>query len=64
MDVTQYHQGTLLIDFIDMKENKLEWRGTGQGVMDDNPSVEDRMANIDTAVAQILVQFPPEMTQK
>jgi hypothetical protein len=64
VDVTQYDQGTLLIDFIDMKENKLEWRGSGQGALQDNPSVEDRMANIDTAVAQIIAQFPPDMTQK
>ncbi len=64
VDVTQYDQGTLIVDFIDMKENKLEWRGTGQGALDDNPSVEERMANIDTAVAQILVQFPPGKTQE
>ena len=64
VDVTQYEQGTLLIDFIDMKDNQLEWRGSGQGALQDNPSVEDRMANIDTAVAQILAQFPPNMTQK
>lgn len=64
VDVTQYQQGTLIIDLIDMKDNQLEWRGTGQGALEDNPSVEDRMANIDTAVAQILAQFPPGMTQK
>lgn len=60
VDVTQYEQGTLIIDFVDMKENKLEWRGTGQGALQDNPSVEDRKANIDTAVAQIMAQFPPK----
>lgn len=64
VDVTQYEQGTLLIDFINMEDNQLEWRGSGQGALQDNPSVEDRMANIDTAVAQILAQFPPDMTQK
>ncbi len=64
VDVTQYEQGTLIIDFVDMKDNKLEWRGTGQGALDDNPSVEDRIANIDTAVAQILAQFPPGTTSK
>ncbi len=47
-----------------MKGNKLEWRGTGQGALDENPSVEDRIANIDTAVAQILAQFPPGPTSK
>jgi hypothetical protein len=64
VDVTQYEQGTLIIDFVDMKGNKLEWRGTGQGALDDNPSVEDRIANIDTAVAQILAQFPPNGMSK
>ena len=64
VDVTQYEQGTLIIDFVDMKANKLEWRGTGQGALDDNPSVEDRIANIDTAVAQILAQFPPTTGSK
>ena len=59
VDVTQYEQGTLIIDFVDMKDNKLEWRGTGQGALKDNPTVEDRIAGIDTAVAQILAQFPP-----
>lgn len=59
VNVTQYEQGTLIIDFVDLKENKLEWRGTGQGALQDNPSVEERIANIDTAVAQILAQFPP-----
>ena len=26
VDVTQYEEGTLVIDFVDMKENKLVWR--------------------------------------
>jgi len=62
VDVTQYEQGTLIIDLVDMKDNKLEWRGTGQGALNDNPSVEDRIAGIDTAVAQIMAQFPPDVT--
>ena len=64
VDVTQYEQGTLIIDLVDMKENKLEWRGTGQGALDDNPTVEDRIANIDSAVSQILAQFPPGTEKK
>lgn len=64
VDVTQYEQGTLLIDLIDMKDNKLEWRGTGQGALQDNPSIEDRQANIDSAVSQILAQFPPGAATK
>jgi Domain of unknown function (DUF4136) len=58
-DVYQYDEGTLVIDFIDTAENKLIWRGIGSGVLKDNPSVEERTANINNAVMQILDQFPP-----
>jgi hypothetical protein len=63
-DIYQYDEGTLVIDFIDMAENKLVWRGIGSGVISDNPSVEERTANINNAVMQILDQFPPSKTQK
>ena len=60
IDVTQYQQGTLIVDFIDMKTNKLEWRGTAQGVMADNPSMEEKTATIDSAISQVLAPFPPD----
>lgn len=59
VDVTQYDEGTLVIDFIDVAENKLVWRGSGSGVLDDNPNVEERTANVNNAITQILAQFPP-----
>jgi len=62
--VTQYDEGTLVVDFIDMAENKLVWRGIGTGVLSDNPTVEERTANINNAVMQILDQFPPSKEQK
>lgn len=63
-DIYQYEEGTLVIDFIDMAENKLIWRGIGSGVLSENPSVEERTANINNAVMQILDQFPPSKDQK
>ncbi len=60
VDVTQYQQGTLIIDIIDMSQQKLIWRGTGSGAMSDSPSVETRTENINNAVNQILAQFPPD----
>ena len=63
-DVYQYDEGTLVVDFIDMAENKLVWRGIGSGVMKDNPTVEERTANINYAVEEILRQFPPTKEQK
>lgn len=63
VDVTQYEEGTLVIDFVDMKENKLVWRGIGSGALSQSPTVEERTKNVNNAVAQILAQFPPGMTQ-
>jgi hypothetical protein len=64
IDVSQYDEGTLLIDVIDMNKKELVWRGTGTGVIDPNATVEERTANINNAVAQILAQFPPTPVQK
>jgi len=57
--VTQYDQGTLVIDFVDMAKQELVWRGVGTGALSNSPSVEERTENINNAVAQILAQFPP-----
>jgi hypothetical protein len=57
--VTQYEEGTLVIDFVDMAKQELIWRGVGTGALSDSPSVEERTANINNAVTQILAQFPP-----
>jgi hypothetical protein len=59
VDVTQYEEGTLVIDFVDMKENKLVWRGIGSGALSQSPSVEERTQRVNDAVNQILAQFPP-----
>ena len=63
VDVNQYDEGTLLIDFIDMKKKELVWRGTGTGVLSQSPSVEERTENINNAINQILAQFPPTQQQ-
>ena len=61
--VTQYEEGTLVIDFVDMAKQELVWRGVGTGALSDSPSVEERTENINNAVAQILAQFPPTKEQ-
>ena len=61
VQVWQYNEGTLLIDFIDMKKNELIWRGSGTKILADHPSVDDKVKNINDAVAEILGQFPPNM---
>lgn len=64
VDVSQYDEGTLIIDVIDLNKKELVWRGTGTGAIDPNATVEERTANINSAVAQILAQFPPTPVQK
>jgi hypothetical protein len=59
VDVSQYDEGTLVIDFVDMAKQELVWRGIGTGAVSESPSVEERTANINNAVMQILEQFPP-----
>ena len=59
VDVHQYDEGTLIIDIIDMSKKELVWRGSGTGVLSQSPSVEERTANINNAVTEILGQFPP-----
>ena len=63
VDIHQYNEGTLVIDFIDVAENKLIWRGIGSGILSTNPSVEERTANVINAVMHILDQFPPSKEQ-
>jgi hypothetical protein len=58
-----YDAGTLLIDFVDARTNRLLWRGwaegTIDGVIDDQAWMEQR---IDEAVARILERLPRRLT--
>jgi hypothetical protein len=64
VDVSQYEEGTLIIDVIHMNKKELVWRGSGTGVLNPSASMEERTANINYAVSEILSQFPPTKEQK
>jgi hypothetical protein len=56
-DVYQYTEGTLNVDLVDAKENRLVWEGVAVGrVGRDKP--EERGARIDAAVADIFARYP------
>jgi hypothetical protein len=57
--VTQYDEGTLLIDIADANTKKLIWRGSVSDVIDPNATPEKREARINAAVAEALKKFPP-----
>lgn len=54
-----YDAGTLLLDFVDAKSDKLVWRGWAEGAID---GIVDRQEllneTVDKAVARILNKFP------
>ncbi len=54
-----YEEGTLAIDVIDLSKRKLVWRGFGVGRLKENPKPEEVTKRVDSAVEEILAQFPP-----
>ena len=57
--VTEYQEGTLLIDIVDPKAKQLIWRGSGQARIRRSSTPEEREQRIDEAVAEILKSYPP-----
>ena len=54
-----YEAGTLVLDVMDARTNKLVWRGWAQHSVEDMLRNQDKMAKtIDQAVAEMLRQFP------
>jgi len=60
MNVRQYTEGTLFIDFIDKEKKELFWQGVGTGVLKmKNPKKKEE--RIREFVKEILSQYPPEV---
>lgn len=54
--VDEYTQGTLLIDFIDPRSNRVVWRGSASAVVD-HPEAPN-VAKLASAVDKIMKQYP------
>ena len=56
----RYEEGTLILDFMDAKTNKLIWRGAAKAEIDrvNTPGKKDKL--IAEAVQKILKSFPPQ----
>lgn len=54
-----YKEGTFIVDIVD-PENKLVWRGSAEGRLKKNRSVEEKRTGIKTVVNKVLALFPPE----
>jgi hypothetical protein len=55
-----YTDGTLFIDMIDASKKQLVWQGRGTKTIDQNASQQKREENINYAVKQIFVKYPPK----
>lgn len=55
VDVNQYTQGTMILDFVDTKTKKLVFRGTGQAVVG---GPESNAEKIREGVAKMVAGFP------
>lgn len=59
IDVYQYQQGTLILDFVDRDSREMIWRGTVTRVIDPDLTPEERERVIGEAVSRVLENFPP-----
>ena len=56
-----YVDGTLFIDMIDTKKNQLVWQGRGTKTIEPDASEKKREQNINYAVKQIFMKYPPKL---
>ena len=59
VDVSQYTEGTLVIDIVDMREKEMAWRGLATGTVDESSNPERSQVRINQTVSKILANFPP-----
>ena len=56
--------GTLLLDFVNQRDNRLIWRGEAAAVLDDSYSSENLDKLVSEAVEKMLEEFPPPSSQE
>ncbi len=56
--------GNLALDFYDMAEKKLVWRGVVSKTLDPKAKPDKRQKNVEKAMAKLLKNFPPPPAKK
>ncbi len=59
MDVFEYEEGTLILDFVDAQSMELIWRGVAKGEIRNYANPVKRNERIDEVVQIVLSNFPP-----
>ncbi len=60
VDVHQYTEGTIILDFINAQTKDLVWRSTASGALSSKPTVEEAQEKLNTIVAKMLADYPPK----
>jgi hypothetical protein len=61
-DVIEYEAGTLVLDLVDSRTNRVIWRGWAQDTVEGVLDNEDEMARqIDEAITRMLARLPPRL---
>jgi hypothetical protein len=56
--IAEYEKGTIIIDIVDPKSQKLIWRGTGSGKLAEDQPEQTALRNLNRSVTKILDPFP------
>lgn len=59
IDVYQYEEGTLILDFVEVESLELIWRGVARGRIESVATPEKRRLRINRTVRETLKNFPP-----
>lgn len=60
VDYNEYTVGSLFINMVDKKTDKIVWQGRGSKTIDENASAEKRDMNINNGVKAIFMKYPPK----
>jgi hypothetical protein len=60
IDVQQYEEGTLILDFVRTDEDEMVWRGVASRALPPSPTPEQADTMVRQAVAELLESFPPQ----
>jgi hypothetical protein len=63
IDVSQYEEGSIILDFLETKSKNLIWRCVAKAAIDPYPTPEKQEKRIKKAVQEMLINFPPTVSE-
>ncbi len=60
VNIYEYEEATIILDFINPESNELIWRGTASALIDPERTPQEREKLVREAVAKMMENFPPK----